>query len=214
RRGWCREAPVASEAEGLADAVEVAKVVHGVGQVLGGTALPGDAHVAESGETLGRGGIRRPHRILAFRHPGQLGAKGAGAGRLLRDEVPRFARVGHEVVELRPRRMDVVPAAVGDGLELAPAELDSRIEGLSVQRALGSVSLDETAQGDAPAAERAVDSQQVEHGGGDVDETRWRLHRSPGEEGAGELHEEGNPYRLDVEEDRVLGLAAAPQALA
>ena len=170
--------------------------------------------IAERGEAAGRLGVdlrrRRQRRLVA----GDRLAQGRIGPALPLQDVLRLRRIGGQVVELGPRRLDEVRAVADQRGQLAPAEVQARVPGLRVEVARGRLLPPQVEQraaveprGDRPAG-------QGQQGRGDVHQLRRRGDRGPAEARSGELQEQRHLQGLAVEEDPVLRLAVLAQPLA
>ena len=136
-------------------------------------------------------------------------------------QVAPLARILLEVVELGPRRLDVLPAPAHERPELTPPEADSRKKGLGEDAALrGPRAGREIDEGERLRWRvKPGDGEGLRDGRHDVDElNRNRYARS--REGRlllavspGKLHEKWDLDGLTVEEHPVLALAMVPEPL-
>ena len=130
----------------------------------------GAAEIPERGHRSARLLVDRRRRL---QHPvvaPHLLAQFAERAALLVAQVPPLARVGHEVVELGVRAVDEVPPPVGERMQIAPTEVESRIEGLGVDppRRLPA----ELEQRSAGHRRRQIGADHPEHRGRDVEQAR------------------------------------------
>src|ERR1051325_7474172 len=59
---------------------------------------------------------------------------GSGPARLAGSQIGRLGRIVAEVVQLRPRTVDIVKPRVDERAQLAPSEVNARVEGFGVNR--------------------------------------------------------------------------------
>src|SRR5207248_57420 len=134
---------------------------------------------------------------------------------LLVANVPLLVRIVDDVVQLGRGTLDVMVARVGQRAQLAPAEVEARIERLAVNLTLrAGAALGEIDERDAGKTGWCFRADGTGDGGEDVDQLRGRGHAASGELPAGKFHDERNVQHLAVEQHAVLRLTMIAQSLA
>ena len=134
-------------------------------------------------------------------------------------EIALLPRILRPVVELRLRSLDVLVRPVGQRREVAPAEVEARVERLGVETPLRATPLRPRRRSNreqrlARRRERELLAEESGHRGKDVDETGGSGDALAGPRAARELDEERNPELLAVEKDPVLVLAVVAEPFA
>ena len=214
------ETPLTDEVRGLVVVREHLHVVLGVGQGVGILADGDRGPRGDVAERLQPRAILRRHRSRRLdRRAGQQGVERLphpGADRRSRRrQVGPFAGIGLDVVQLVARRPDVPVAAVGQRVELAPAEVVAPVEGLGVQALLGKRPAGERRH-ERPAAQpgRPGGARQLEDRRHQIDVLDGPGHAMSRVTRARELHDERHADGLAVEKQPVLPLAVIAEALA
>src|SRR5581483_10477035 len=83
-------------------------------------------------------GVRASLRLEIQRNLGQASGQRARIATLLLADVVTFMRIIDDVEQLRRGALDIVLARIGERAQLAPSEVQPRIESLAVDRALRS----------------------------------------------------------------------------
>ncbi len=176
------------------------------------------ADVPERRELLDLLRIRAARALERPRQTRELGAHRAERRRKAGREVVLLARIGDDVVELGPRRLDVLVPDVGQRSEIAPAQVETRIERLAVDAALVCLSGRASREG---RRERVPGQPRRDRGACDLGDGRKHVrqrdrsgHGLAGPPRLRELDHQRNVDRFPVEQDAVLVLAVVVQALA
>ena len=138
------------------------------------------------------------------------------AGGRAAGEIALLLRVADEVVELGPWRLDVMVAVVDQRREIAPPEVEPRIERLAVDpaRDRGFPGGPRVCEWPPDQARRRGEAEQGADRGEDIRQRRRRAHRFPGLTGAGQFEHQRDVEGLPVEKDAVLLLAMIAQPFA
>ena len=129
--------------------------------------------------------------------------------------IVRFARVGQNVVELRPRRANQFVALVAKRDELAPVEMKTGKIGLRVQLLSRHSVPAHDDRRQIAAVERAWrgNALEPEDGRGHVDEARWAIDDRAGVLAAGQPHDPRHMEGRIVHEQPMLVLAVISEPL-
>ncbi len=138
-----------------------------------------------------------------------------------RGEVVLLAGIRHDVVELGLRRLDVLVPVVGQRRQVAPAQVQPRVQRLAIDppRLGGARPSRSTGLRERERQRPAREARGRGHAGHlgdrreDVGEGHGRRHRLARAPAPRKLHEERHVDRLAVEQDAVLVLAVVVQAL-
>ena len=214
-----RVAPALQCAEALLELRDGPDAVAGRGKVLLRPIGRGCADVAERGELLHLLGVGVARRLERPGHARELSAHRAESRRQARREVVLLARIGSEIVELGARRLDVVVAVVHERGEIAPAEMEPRVERLAVDppRLGGRSGAGRAERADERAARethRGRNAEDLRHGRKDVHEPDRSANGLAPARRFRKLHDQGDVDRLPVDQHSMLVLAVVIQPFA